>query len=60
MAPKKQKLSIGGSSSSLPHWDHTRFISREASEKYYTIIASESLVPERGLRPDARLDGEMF
>ena len=63
MAPKRQRLSVGGSSSSSAAppqaWDPAKFISEETFKRYRDSFGKRNLIPERGLRPD-RKDGEIM
>lgn len=58
MASKRQRGDGSGSSSAPTKFDNRRFVSAEAQERY-NRMATQSLVPERGLRSDHTKDGEL-
>lgn len=47
------------SSSARTQFDSTKFMSEAAETRFKTIIDKKTLVLERGLKPDANLDGDM-
>lgn len=53
MAPKRQRTSRSSSSSI---YDHSRFVSEEASECFHNSLVNKKLIPERGLGPQ-KLNG---
>lgn len=59
MASKRQRGEGSGTASTPPpRFDSRRFVSHAAQERY-NRMATRSLVPERGLRPDQSKDGDM-
>lgn len=64
MASKRLRTIIGlpppsSSRSRAQTWDVVKFSTEEAYQRYTQNFLSRSLVPERGLRPDDKLDGQM-
>lgn len=50
MSSKRQR-GDGSTSQASKSYDKQRFVSKAASEQYYSLLVSKELVPERGIKP---------
>lgn len=57
MAPKRHR---GDLSQALPPFDNTHFVNADVKEYFNNVLVGKTFVLERGLRPSATQDGEMY